>query len=81
MKIIKEKFGTKFSIQGNLDVDILKKDEKIIIEEVEKVLSSFGHGSGHIFNLGTGITPDIKPEKVKLLVNILRDISPKYHIE
>ena len=81
LKIIKEKFGTKFSIQGNLDVDILKKDEKIIIEEVEKVLSSFGHGSGHIFNLGTGITPDIKPEKVKLLVNILRDISPKYHIE
>ena len=81
LKIIKEKFGTKFSIQGNLDVDVLKKDEKIIIEEVEKVLSSFGHGSGHIFNLGTGITPDIKPEKVKLLVNILRDISPKYHIE
>ena len=59
----------------------LKKNEKIIIKEVEKVLNSFGHGSGHIFNLGTGITPDIKPEKVKLLVNILRDMSPKYHIE
>ena len=81
LRIIKEKFGTKFSIQGNLDVDVLKKDEKIIIKEVEKVLNSFGHGSGHIFNLGTGITPDIKPEKVKLLVNILRDMSPKYHIE
>ncbi|MEC9205774.1 MAG: uroporphyrinogen decarboxylase [Pseudomonadota bacterium] len=80
-QIIKKKFGNKFSIQGNLDTEILKKDETEIVEGVEKVLSSFGHGSGHIFNLGSGITPDIDPEKVKLLVDILRDISPKYHIK
>ena len=66
---------------GNLDVNILKKDEKTIVESVDKILNSFGHGSGHIFNLGTGITPDINPEKVKLLIDILRDRSPKYHIK
>ena len=81
IKVVKEKLGKKFSIQGNLDVDVLKKDENIIFQEIEKILSGFGPGSGHIFNLGTGITPDIDPTKVKLLIDILRDISPKYHIE
>ena len=81
IKVVKEKLGKKFSIQGNLDVDVLKKDENIIFQEIEKILSGFGPGSGHIFNLGTGITPDINPTKVKLLIDILRDISPKYHIE
>ena len=81
IKVVKEKLGKKFSIQGNLDVDVLKKDENIIFQEIEKILSGFGPGSGHIFNLGTGITPDIDPTKVKLLIDILRDISPKYHLE
>ena len=81
IKFVKEKLGSKFSIQGNLDVDILRKDENILLQEVKRILNEFGPGSGHIFNLGTGITPDIEPEKVKLLIDILRDISPKYHIE
>lgn len=79
--IARKEIGDKFSVQGNLDVNILKKDEKTIVESVDKILNSFGHGSGHIFNLGTGITPDINPEKVKLLIDILRDRSPKYHIK
>ena len=81
IKTVKEKVGDKFSIQGNLDVNVLKEDEKTIVREVEKILDGYGYGSGHIFNLGTGITPDIEPSKVKLLVDILRDISPKYHIK
>ena len=68
-------------MQVNVDVNILKKYEKTIVESVDKILNSFGHGSGHIFNLVTCITPDINPEKVKLLIDILRDRSPKYHIK
>ena len=32
IKVVKEKLGKKFSIQGNLDVDVLKKDENIIFQ-------------------------------------------------
>jgi uroporphyrinogen decarboxylase len=28
---------------------------------------------GYIFNLGHGITPDINPENIKLLVETIRD--------
>ena len=48
---------------------------------VESILKSYNSPSGHVFNLGTGITPDIKPEKVKMLIDILADISPKYNVK
>jgi uroporphyrinogen decarboxylase len=28
---------------------------------------------GYIFNLGHGITPDIDPEKIKLMIEAIRD--------
>ncbi len=78
---IKKVFGNKFILQGNLDVDILKKDEKDIYNAVDNILKNYNSSSGHIFNLGTGITPDINPDKVKLLIDILADISPKYNVK
>jgi len=38
---------------------------------VRDVLRGF-KGHPHIFNLGHGITPDVKPETVKLLVDTIR---------
>ena len=70
-------FDKKFAIQGNLDVDILKEDESTIKKEITKTLDSFPFSSGHIFNLGTGITPDINPEKVAYLVDQVRELSIK----
>jgi uroporphyrinogen decarboxylase len=32
------------------------------------VLESFGAGPGHVFNLGHGITPEVDPERVAVLV-------------
>ena len=68
----------RFCVQGNLDVNILRRDEKSIEDEVIKILESYNHNSGHIFNLGTGITPDINPEKVKFLIDVLEKVSPRY---
>ena len=59
----------------------MKEEEKIIIEKVEDTLKKYNSKTGHIFNLGTGITPDIDPDKVKLLIDILADISPKYNVK
>ena len=78
--LIKQQIGNKFALQGNLDVDVLKLDESKMRLAVDNILSNYNSPSGHIFNLGTGITPDIKPDKVKMLIDILADISPKYNV-
>ena len=79
--VIKKQIGDKFALQGNLDVNILKKDELDIIAAIKNILTSYGSNSGHIFNLGTGITPDINPDKVKMLIDNLADISSKFHVK
>jgi len=33
------------------------------------VLANYGEGVGHVFNLGHGITPDVDPERVAVLVD------------
>jgi uroporphyrinogen decarboxylase len=45
------------------------------------VLASYGDGPGHVFNLGHGITPDIDPDRVKVLVDAVHRLSPPYHEE
>ena len=77
LKVIYELMDKKISLQGNFDVNILKSDNSIIKSEVIKTLDSFPYDSGHIFNLGTGITPDISPEKVSYLVDIVQELSSR----
>ena len=74
---IYELLDKKMSLQGNFDVEILKRDNSTIKSEVIKTLDSFPYESGHIFNLGTGITPDISPDKVSYLVDIVHELSSK----
>ena len=50
------------ALQGNLDPSVLYAPPREIREQVGRVLASFGHGHGHVFNLGHGIHPDVKPE-------------------
>ncbi|ODN43101.1 uroporphyrinogen decarboxylase [Piscirickettsia litoralis] len=71
--------GEKVALQGNIDPAVLYGTADVINSEVERVLGEFGQGSGHVFNLGHGIYPDIDPENVKVLVNAVKNLSPKYH--
>jgi uroporphyrinogen decarboxylase len=43
------------------------------------VLASYGDGPGHVFNLGHGITPDIDPDNLAVLVDAVHRLSPQYH--
>ena len=70
-------FDKKFAIQGNLNADILKEDKKTIKTEIIKTLETYPFETGHIFNLGTGITPDIHPDNVSYLVDQVRELSVK----
>jgi uroporphyrinogen decarboxylase len=69
----------KTALQGNMDPTILYANKEKIKSEVIKVLESYGCGSGHIFNLGHGILPDIEPEKAKALVDFVKEESPRFH--
>ena len=71
--------GNKVALQGNLDPNVLLADRDIIREEVSKVLASFGQGSGHVFNLGHGITPDVPPEHVQDMIEAVHELSAAYH--
>jgi uroporphyrinogen decarboxylase len=65
------------ALQGNLDPSALFAPEPTLRAETLKVLDSFGAGAGHVFNLGHGITPDVDPERVAVLVDTVRNYVPK----
>ena len=69
----------KIVLQGNLDPAILLSTPKAIKEAVRKVLDSYGHGEGHIFNLGHGITQFTPPENVECMLDEIRNYSKKFH--
>ncbi len=77
---IRKKIGGRVALQGNLDPTVLYANEDKIRNEVKKILQSYGEGSGHVFNLGHGILPDVDPENAKSLVNIVKEESKKYHL-
>lgn len=76
---VRKKVGDKVALQGNMDPTKLYSNENGIKKEASKILESFGNGSGHIFNLGHGILPDVPPANAKLLVDFVKEESKKYH--
>lgn len=80
LHIARERVGNKVALQGNLDPTVLLSSEQCIRKQAGDVLASFGQGSGHIFNLGHGITPDVPPEHVAVLIDAVRELSPQYHL-
>jgi uroporphyrinogen decarboxylase len=75
----RKQIGDRVSIQGNLDTAVLYSNPDAIRQEVARVLSSYGHGNGHIFNLGHGIHPGINPENVAALVDAVHELSLPFH--
>ena len=69
----------KVAIQGNLDPAILFAGPAAVRKQVEAVLADYGRGSGHVFNLGHGISQFAAPESVEALVSAVRELSPAYH--
>ena len=69
----------KVALQGNLDPATLRESPEVIREGVARTLASYGDGPGHVFNLGHGITPDIDPDNLGVLVDAVHELSPQYH--
>jgi uroporphyrinogen decarboxylase len=71
--------GGKVALQGNLDPVTLYANPDTIRAEVARTLASYGQGSGHVFNLGHGMSPDMNPDHVKVLVDAVHEFSRPYH--
>jgi uroporphyrinogen decarboxylase len=71
--------GDKVALQGNLDPLTLYAKPEVITEKVKTILQKYGNGSGHVFNLGHGILPDINPDHVKAMVDSVHEFSHVYH--
>ena len=50
------------------------------LPEVARLLASFGYGSGHVFNLGHGISQYTPPEHVAALIDAVHSLSRQYHV-
>ena len=71
--------GDRVALQGNMDPAMLYASPTRIREEVAAILAGYGHGSGHVFNLGHGITPGVNPDHVTAFVDAVQELSPQYH--
>ncbi len=79
MTAARQRVGDKVALQGNMDPAVLYGDDALVSLKVQEILSQYGHGSGHVFNLGHGITPDIEPARVKTFVDAVHQFSAPYH--
>lgn len=71
--------GETVALQGNMDPSILYASPARIEEEVASILASYGHGHGHVFNLGHGIHPEVDPEHAGAFIEAVHKLSPAYH--
>ena len=71
--------GRDVALQGNLDPAVLFSSPDVIRKETQQVLSAFGTGGGHVFNLGHGISQFAPPEHVGVLVDAVHELSRPFH--
>jgi uroporphyrinogen decarboxylase len=71
--------GDRVALQGNLDPCTLYASPESIRRKVGEVLASYGKGSGHVFNLGHGIHPEIPVEHAAAMVEAVHELSRPYH--
>jgi uroporphyrinogen decarboxylase len=70
-----------FALQGNLDPTVLYGTRELIAKEVNRCMSAFTnvypHNTGHVFNLGHGILPDMNPDSVAFLIDCVHNYKHK----
>ncbi|MCX7627909.1 MAG: uroporphyrinogen decarboxylase [Methylophilaceae bacterium] len=71
--------GDKVALQGNMDPAVLLSTPEAIEREVAAILASYGKGSGHVFNLGHGITQFTPPENAACMIEAVHNFSRQYH--
>lgn len=73
----RQRVGDRVALQGNLDPTVLYAEPEVIRQKVRFLLQQYGKGSGHVFNLGHGIPPDVDPDHVQAMVEAVHEFSPE----
>src|SRR5690625_2374844 len=69
------KMGVTKVLQGNLDPTILLGDWDMIETRTKAILDEGMQDGRHVFNLGHGVTPNIKPATLKKLTELIHNYS------
>jgi len=69
--------GDDVAVMGNLDPTSLYGTPTTIRAAAGRILEKAGGRPGHIFNLGHGVSPDMAPELVAELVDVVHEISAR----
>jgi uroporphyrinogen decarboxylase len=77
----RRRVGSRVALQGNMDPTVLYAKPSAIRAEVARILASYGNGSGHVFNLGHGITPEVDPAHAGAFMEAVHEYSAQYHQE
>ncbi|MEH6563834.1 MAG: uroporphyrinogen decarboxylase [Halopseudomonas sp.] len=77
--VARSRVGAKVALQGNMDPTVLYAKPAAIRAEVARILASYGKGSGHVFNLGHGITPEVDPAHAGAFIEAVHEMSAIYH--
>ena len=75
----RRRVGNKVALQGNMDPSVLYASPQAIRAEVARILKSYGSGTGHVFNLGHGITPEVDPAHAGAFIEAVHELSAQYH--
>jgi uroporphyrinogen decarboxylase len=75
----RRRVGSKVALQGNMDPSVLYASPQAIRAEVARILKSYGSGTGHVFNLGHGITPEVDPAHAGAFIEAVHELSAQYH--
>ena len=75
----RKRLGDGITLQGNLDPAVMLTRPEVVAEETRRIVDAMGTGGRHIFNLGHGITPEVPPAHVSVLVDTVHTYSRRYH--
>jgi len=76
-----EQVGNQVALQGNMDPSVLLGSPQVIEQEVGRILARIGSNSGHVFNLGHGISQFADPANAAVFVDAVHELSAEYHGE
>ena len=62
-------------VQGNLDPFLLTTTPELVATETTRILNDMKGLTGHVFNLGHGVTPAAKLECIQALVDTVRNFN------
>jgi uroporphyrinogen decarboxylase len=71
------RIGPEYAVQGNLDPAVMFAPWPAIETRVREILAEGARTPGHIFNLGHGVLPDMDPDRLTRVVELVHEASAR----